>query len=200
MMQHSIERAGLYRFFAAIFRYPSPEEWRTIVEGLASARAAHAVLGVATTDFDELARAIRATTREEIEPAYVRTFVNGLPSIVAAPYESSYAPAERRLEVLAAVDAFYERCGVRVSGDGEGHGPDMPDHIATELELMQYLAAEEHDSAQFAAVVASIAAEFLETHLAPFVRALTDEVRDGLHHHALRALATYLDAELRRLS
>jgi TorA maturation chaperone TorD len=192
-MEETLSRAGMYRYFATVFRYPEPEEWEFINDLAGEARACLVDLRMPTGAFDEFVAELGRHTREEAEPIYVRTFLNGIPGAVAPPYESLYVADTTRLRVLAAVNDSYERCGVGLSDDF----PDMPDHIATELEFMQYLCLEEGAAPAFQPVISASAREFLAEHLVPFVQAISTVLPEGLYNHAARALQSFVDGELR---
>jgi TorA maturation chaperone TorD len=189
-------RAGLYCFFATLYRYPDEEEWCFINDSAERAQACLVELEMSTGAFDEFVGALTGRTREEMEPLYVRTFLNGMPSVIAPPYESLYVADEERLGVLAAVKEFYERCGVDLSE--EFH--DMPDHISTELEFMHYLCVEQHTTPAFRPIIRASEQEFLSAHLLPFAQAMALALPDGLFHHASRALQSFVEEDLSRMN
>lgn len=191
MTDTALLRAAIYRYFAAVFRYPAEDEWRTIVDASGETRACLGELGMNTAALDEFVAALSGHTREELEPIYVRTFLNALPSVLAPPYESVYVDEEMRLGVLARVADVYERCGLSLSADVA----EMPDHIATELELMEYLRVEEHTTPEHREIIAATAREFLGEHLVPFARAMAGALPDGVYHHASQALLGFVVEE-----
>jgi DMSO reductase family type II enzyme chaperone len=194
-MEETEVRASLYCYFAMVFHYPDEEGWCFINDSAGEVQECLADVHMSTGAFDEFLTALTRTTRDEIEPIYVRTFLNGVPSVIAPPYESFYGADEERLAVMAAVTDFYERCGVELSDDFR----DMPDYIATELEFMHYLCIQQHTLPAYQSIIAKAAREFLTDHLIPFVQAMTAALPDGLYHHALRALQSFVVEDLARM-
>jgi TorA maturation chaperone TorD len=176
--------ASAYLFYAALFGYPGEEEWRFVRSAVPSMRESLARLGVATDSFDALAEELAAHDHDTVEPLYVRTFVNGVPSVEAPPFESLHVPETRRLEVLASVAEHYQRCGVALADDVR----EMPDHIAVELELMVHLCRERTAHPGAASTIDDAMRTFITEHLLPFVRSLGDGLGVGIYRRACRAL------------
>jgi len=118
----------------------------------------------------------------DLEPEYVRLFGVGMSRTPATPTESYYRVPKREGGVgdfIAQLENEYRRMGLSSTGASE-----PPDHIATEMDAMSYLAGLEADAWQ-----AGLAEEatgslrnqlrFLNQHLSVWVPLFLDRARDA---------------------
>lgn len=140
-------RQGLYRVAGATLRPPAADTLATLGQ---AAQFMH------TRDLERFSYAGKWHTLsalvafppsiEILEPEYVRLFGVGMSGTPATPMESFYRVPKREGGVgdfVAQLEDEYRRMGLSWAGTSE-----PPDHIATEMDAMSYLAGVEADAWQ----------------------------------------------------
>ncbi len=189
-----LARSEIYKCLAACFAspdaafFPSPDGFL---------RYRHNVGGFAPGFSDPAARLARATEacdREELLVEFSRLFLGPF-HVLAAPYGSVYLDnggtlmGESTIEVLA----YYRAAGLNMN---EGF-VDIPDHIAVELEFMQYLChkhwqAESEGENKLAHDFMLQQREFLERYLIPWVPLFASRMRESTENEVYEALGENL--------
>jgi DMSO reductase family type II enzyme chaperone len=137
-------RSGVYQVFGQLFKVPDKDSHSLAIEGKwpEKFRNAAELLGF---DFDFGVSALTSSvSAEDYQAEYLRLFEIGdgtdgprVP-IVSGAYGSG-----DRTKQLEEVVRFFEYFGLKTSADE----PRAPDHLATEMEFMQYLSFKEAASA-----------------------------------------------------
>ncbi len=129
-------RGDCYRFLSACFYQPKKDIF--IQEGLFGNLSASLKLvsPEASAVASELEKEFPGYTEEELAVDYARLFV-GPNELIAPPYGSIYLDKERRVMGDSTIEVInmYEQAGLSMNKDF----PELPDHIAAELEFMHYL-------------------------------------------------------------
>jgi putative dimethyl sulfoxide reductase chaperone len=181
-IQKRLRRAALFRHLALLVSEPG-EDWKLRV--LESFHRMGAVEDLfegdeAGVESYRLARnAWEAAASDRLATEYVRLF---LLRDSCSIHETSYGDGRRmagRENEMADIAGFYTAFGLELSGDR----PDLPDHLATELEfysalLMKGAYAESCGLTEAAEIVHSAAARFLESHLGRWPAALREAVEE----------------------
>jgi DMSO reductase family type II enzyme chaperone len=132
-------RSGVYQTFSRIFIVPDEDSYQIAVEGKwpEKLREAAALLAY---DFDfGVAALAPSVSAEDHQAEYIRLFEVGVGEGPPAPIVGgAYNSGDRRKQ-MEEVARFFEYFGLKTSADD----PRPPDHLATELEFMQYLAFKE---------------------------------------------------------
>lgn len=173
-----LSRAHLFRLLARGFGYPEPGHVREMAALFRDLRGASRV--DAHRAGPELRRAQRAwSSREEqaLREEYARLFLGGA---AVALRETAYGGAHRiasRAVELADIGGFYTAFGLEPSRSN----PELPDHIAAELEFYSLLLAKEawrgaRGWSGRRAVVRGARRKFLEAHLGRWVESLAREI------------------------
>lgn len=129
----------MYRFLALGFSYPSPELSET-ARGALRIFDEHGLFdfsfGLALASaVDEVA----ASAVDGLEVAYIALFEAGPGGAVCSPFESGHLGDPRQVpEIRSTLRRTYLRFGIALDV-----GPDLADHIATELEVMALLCRRE---------------------------------------------------------
>jgi DMSO reductase family type II enzyme chaperone len=201
-------RAILYSFFAQALSLPSPELIRGQCDGSLRAAIDDAVRGAPAAHRALLERAaIADLARSDGEPAardallveYTRLWGSDL---VCPHYETDYVRGDsfRAVHVIADVAAFYSTFGVRVAADQR----ERPDHIAVELEFMNFLATKQayalsQGEAGPARLCRQAQSKFFADHLgqwaARFAETLLAAAHDPFHRTVARLLLAFATAE-----
>lgn len=140
-------RQGLYRFTGAALRPPAADMFAILgpavefmhtrdLERFSFVREWHALAAVVTDP----------PPVEALEPEYVRLFGVGMSGTPATPTESFYRVPKREGGVgdfIAQLQNEYRRMGLSWAGASE-----PPDHVATEMDAMSFLAGLEADAWQ----------------------------------------------------
>jgi len=141
-------RAAVCELLAFSFRYPTPElaevvasgEWAEAAEEIAGAlglKLSESFAADARANAGEDPEALQHALRAEATHLFV-----GAPEPAVSPYEGVWRAADDGVQALLfvnphsmAVERFCRSCGL-----GRPEGTNEPlDHVATELELLQYL-------------------------------------------------------------
>lgn len=204
-------RAAACELLALTFRYPD-EETAAIVSSGEWADAAREIWGVLGASLpDGWALDVRDGDVHDLRADATRLFI-GTPKPACSPYESYWLAIDDGVQPLMfinphamEVERFCKDCGLAADPDRAANDP--VDHIATEFELMEYLASLEAGIA--APVAGGPAAEGLpggsaaaayETFEADHLRAFASRFADGLeakaHTAFYRAAAQLLRAFL----
>jgi len=176
-------RAALYGALGGVFVYPDEETLSGLTdpEALSGVASAAATLGL-DEEASELIDALSGTTLAELQSAYDRTL--GLPEggeYPVVPYEGYYTTGSEMREEqtrIATVVGLLEEFGLQPGEEFD----ERQDHVATELELMQVVAAQravavERGEAGTGATLAGAEATILDTHLVDFVPAFAHDLR-----------------------
>ncbi len=131
-------RSGVYQTLGRMFIVPDAEAHKIAVDGLwpDKLRTAAALLAY-DFDFGE-AKLDAGVSAEDYEAEYIRLFDVGTGDGPPAPIVSGAYGSDRRKQ-MEEVARFFEYFGLTTTPDD----PRPPDHLATELEFMQYLAFKE---------------------------------------------------------
>lgn len=176
-------RAALYGTLGGVFVYPREETLSDLTDPDATLaiRVAAARLGL-DEEASALIEALEATTVEALQSAYDHTL--GMPDsgeYPVVPYEGYYTTGSEMSEEqtrIATVVGLLEEFGLQPAEDFD----ERQDHVATELELMQVVAAQravanQSDDTETAAKLADAEATILDTHLVDFVPAFAHDLR-----------------------
>lgn len=210
----AMARANVYNFLAAAYgAAPSVEVAESILDGtLPKEFAAFQSTYPYLTELKQaLAGVDSVQLTEELAVEYTRLFVGPGPGYVA-PYQSVYAdcrtietcgmqhfdlpPSSRTVKGLlwgeSTVTAArrYSEAGLEPLGELAG----VPDHVAVELQFMQYLCAREAaalygERPEQASLWARREGDFLREHLALWVKALGARIIANARHPWYRAVA-----------
>ncbi len=126
---------------------------------------------------EERGEAVAREVLTALEVEYMRLFVNDFPTHCAPPYESCYR--EGRVMGRAALDclSIYESEGLVLTDTGE-----LPDHIVTQLEYLQWLCLaerqmwEENDQSGLR-ILRIRERDFYDEHLLPWVPEFCERIR-----------------------
>jgi TorA maturation chaperone TorD len=135
-MLHVSERKLLYRLLAGLFAYPDQEFVATLARGEADKAAR--LIGL-----DPPPSLAEDDPLLELETAFTDLFINRLGGVPAPPYGSVYLEQTGILmgaSTLKVLEA-YRTEGLALEGSGE-----PPDYLATELEFLYYLVAQEEEA------------------------------------------------------
>jgi putative dimethyl sulfoxide reductase chaperone len=192
-----VERAALFRVLARAFSDPRCADTVDLARELdeAAHRTGSEVLGHA-------ARAWGARDPEAIAREYTRLFLAGTP---CPPHQTAWGDGRRmagRPAELADLGGFYRAFGLRVSRQH----PDLPDHLATELEFLSLLLlkaawAEVNGWDEPLAITRDATRLFLEHHLGRWLPAFEEGLATASaaspFPELARAVATEIEHECR---
>jgi TorA maturation chaperone TorD len=198
-----VQRAGWFKVFSLLFRYPNEEALELLKAGVAELPVE--VLGTKMrTNADSFKRAIADATPDQITREYSALFTGaGLCRSNENDYEKlSFSMTEK----LADVAGFYGAFGFEVRSDiGE-----RPDFIGAELDFINLLLlkqayAVQNNWAEQANISADAVRSFLETHFINWVPKLCYSLgelatNDGIYARASGALAAMVESENIRLA
>lgn len=137
--------AGCYQLLGTAFAYPQADLFEAVRRGHFAAALADAIAAAAPRLLPLLEAGIddfrlpNNATLDGLAADYLDAFELGTPRPVVSLYEGSYAPDIERSEILLEVKAFYQHFGLAVSDDLR----EPEDHLAAELEFMQFLTAKQ---------------------------------------------------------
>ncbi len=202
-------RSEVYRFLALGFSYPESAGLGRIRVQWPIAECALSRLGRTGKAADCMARceaSLDATTIEALRDAHFECFGHAI-SKDCPPYETEYGCAHvfQKTQALADIGGFYRAFGLELSSDFR----DRPDHVAAELEFMEFLClkeahglVKEHDQAKIA-LCRQAQREFLDGHLGRwvfgFVRRVKQKAPGNLYAALAELLGDFLAAELRSM-
>lgn len=188
-IEHLAARASLFKYLSLGFSPPGtisfPELFAHLREACASLPPGHREL---------LAPILETEIPQWSEEDYGRLFG---PGGVVSMYETEYDPlvAVRKGHELADILGFYHAFGFRL----REVRPELPDHLAVELEflsllLLKLLYARQHGMAEAQEVTHNAIASFLRDHLGRWVEAFAEGVEQARGALAIRTLARLLRA------
>jgi len=192
-----LRRAASFRAMAAGFAYPE--------EGYAArVRAAFGVLPDSDGEWHTVRQAWDRAPDDELRAEYARLFLGTTP---CPPHETAYGDGRRfagRQTELADLGGFYAAFGLQLSDAN----PDLPDHLATELEFYSlllvkaaYALAEGLEAER--EITQAAGRSFLECHLGRWVGAFAARLGERGASEPYRELARFLEElvndECRRL-
>lgn len=207
---NTYDRARLYAALAQAYRRP-----RTASDGDAESLAGDLQQAAAALDpqtlaplADAVAASLKMETLEvedallDLELEYNRLFYGpGRPAV--SPYESAHCGLRRQLmgEVARDVNRAYAEAGVTADPDRR----EPPDHVATELGFMAYLATRQMASRDHGASAwREHQSLFLRKHLGVWVPDFCRQVEEASHHPFYTALAgltsAFIDLEFGELT
>lgn len=193
-------RSEVYGFLALAFADPgseAPGRLRARWERTEVALEALTCLGEATG----CAAALAALTGEGLRQAYAACFGHAV-SKDCPPYEAEYGSANifQKTQTLADIAGFYRAFGLRLALTFR----DRPDHIAAELEFMEFLSRKEayarasgHTPPQIA-LCRRAQRSFLAEHLGRWAFGLARRVREKAPQQAYAIFAGLLEGFLAR--
>ena len=129
-------RSGVYQVLGTMFSLPGEDAYQAAADGKWPERLRGAAQLLAF-DFDFGVSALsRSITPEEYQAEYLRLFEvgDGTQGPPAPAFGGAYGGGDRRKQMEEVV-RFFEYFGLKASPAD----PRSPDHLATELEFMQYL-------------------------------------------------------------
>ncbi|ELY77821.1 MULTISPECIES: molecular chaperone [Natrinema] len=160
--------AGGYSVLARCWRQPTADLLEAVSDGT----------------FERIEPEVAETTVEELRVEYARLFV-GPAEPVCPPYESLYRDGDDAVlgPSARAVVKWYQSYGLGL----EPEWPDLPDHIATELEFAAYLLEREDPET---------CERFLDEHPRLWIEEFLDDVERETREPYYRALATMTAAAI----
>jgi TorA maturation chaperone TorD len=203
-VQHALHRAALYRLLGRAFGYPTGPMLAELAVHAARAAGAPACDDAVRALLTRLATAARETDPLAVAEEHVFLFDR---QVRCPPYESAYGEAPRmagKPAALADIAGFYRAFGLAPAGAG----PDLEDHVGTELEFMSALALKEafalaQGHGEGLQVTRDAARRFLGEHLGCWAEAFARAVAEAspLPYYAAAAtlLAAWIAADARHL-
>lgn len=192
-------RAEIYRFLALAFSDPRPGSVALMKQDWPVTEAALARLGLARTGCAGLVALDDTGLRRAHLAVFGHTISKDCP-----PYGAEYGQAHifEKTQTLADVTGFYRAFGLDLSGDVR----DRPDHLALELEFMEFLCLKQAlaeaptGSPDHETLCRDAQHAFLESHLGvwafSFVHRLTRRPGTGPFADCAELLAQFLAQEL----
>lgn len=200
-IQSATARAEIYRFLALAFADPVPgaaarlqRQWPIAEAGLHSLGMSGAEHGCAT--------AVRLS-EADLKRAHVACFGHAV-SKDCPPYEAEYGQAHifEKTQTLADVTGFYRAFGLALADSAR----DRPDHLAFELEFMEFLcqkqafAAKQGHPSERIALCHDAQRAFLDEHLGRwafgFAHRVIAKSPTGIHAAVAGLLDAFLSHEL----
>ncbi len=199
-IENAKARNRVYALLATGFRYPDEEICSQLADGTYADAIANA-LAVCATDmaggFQEILAGLQAaTSRQELETAYISAFETNMPEPSVALYEGSHHLQGNKPELLLELKSFYRAFGLTMA-ESEN---DLEDSLTAELEFMQFLTAKQaqaEDGSLDKLPYLRAQKDFLERHLAAWLPPLQAEAESKLKnpfYKALIALANHFVA------
>ncbi len=189
-------RGDVYKLLAACFYLPEKELFgqESVFENLASLMKL--VCPKAEGHTQKMAGAFMIYSDEDLQVEYAKLFV-GPNELIAPPFGSVYLDQGKRVmgDSTLAVSKIYDEAGLVLDEDVK----QPPDHVAIELEFMNYLIAREiqalndGDAAAAKGYLGTQAA-FFEENLAAWAPEFARRIKDGTQNKYYRALAECLEA------
>jgi DMSO reductase family type II enzyme chaperone len=166
-------RSGVYHVLSRLFTLPDEAVYEAAVNGEWPARLREAAALLAF-DFDFGVSALpKSVSQADFQAEYRRLFE---PGSAASIFGGDYAGGERSDRIEEIVRLF-EYFGLKTSGEQAR----SPDHLATELEFMQYLAFKEAASAspRLGASFHRAQEDFLDRQLTAWLPTFTEKVEQA---------------------
>jgi DMSO reductase family type II enzyme chaperone len=189
-------RAGVYHTFSRLFVVPDQETYDTAVKGEWPGKLREAA-ELLPYDFDFGVSALAdSVALVDYDAEYQRLFGGNGEDPAASIFAGNYADGERSDRVDEIIRQF-EYFGLKASGQSRS-----PDHLATELEFMQYLAFKEAASAspRLSASFHRAQEDFVERHLVPWLPAFAGKVEQAnalpIYTWASQTLSGFVAADL----
>lgn len=204
-------RAAACELLALTFRYPD-DEAAAIVSSGEWADAAREIWGALGKELPESwASDVQGIDAHDVRADATRLFI-GAPKPVSSPYESYWRALDDGVQPLmfinphaVDVERFCKACGLAANPDRSANDP--VDHIATEFELMEYLASLEAGIAEPAvgcpaacdlpggsavAAYETFEADHLNMYAPRFADALEDQAHTAFYRAAAQLLKAFL--------
>ncbi len=195
-------RSGVYQTFSRLFVVPNEESYQLAIEGKwpEKLRTAAELLAY---DFDfGVAALAPSVSEEDYQAEYIRLFEVGSGEGPPAPIlGGAYFSGDRRKQ-MEEVARFFEYFGLKTSPTD----PRPPDHMATELEFMQYLAFKEaaSPSPRLGSSFHRAQEDFLERQMIAWLEDFANRVEKAdtlpIWVWASRTLAEFVKADLKYLT
>lgn len=195
-IENAMARNRIYALLAMGFRYPDADFVTQLADG-SYAEAIAAALDVCAADSGadfrtSLASGLQAaTSRQELESAYLSAFETNMPDPSVSLYEGSHHLHGNKPGLLLELKGFYRTFGLTMA-DAEN---DLEDALTAELEFMQFLTAKQAQAEEGAldkSPYLRAQRDFLQRHLAAWLPELQVAAESKLKHPfylALTALA-----------
>lgn len=171
-------RAAVYQVLGKIFGVPDGTAYKAALEGkwAEQLREAGSLLAF---DFDfGVAALSESVSQQDFEAEYLRLFevANGTDAPAAPIFGGLYGGGDRRKQMEEVV-RFFEYFGLKAAANDVR----PPDHLATELEFMQFLAFKEaaSPSPRLSASYHRAQEDFLERQLVTWVPTFAEGVESG---------------------
>ena len=194
-LNHNLETA--YRLLSACLYQPSPA-WEEAGMFGHLEKALQVVAPSFASQADAMAGALRAVGETEIAVSYARLFVGPF-SLGAPPYGSFYLEPEKKVmgDSTLSVQEFYREAGLSLEKDF----PELPDHMAVELEFLSFLlqrATETGEEGDKVALWVDRRREFLRRFVTGWYDQFCAAIRDATDDPFYRAYADCLQAVIWR--
>jgi len=137
----------LYKLLSLAFKYPTLEIFETLKNGDYFSELRDKIsslthlrnLGVHEC-INKAQRELRGINLQDFQAGFVQTFDGGISPPPCAAYESLYREGSW-IDTVFELSEFYRHFGLKVTQ--EKGKREFPDHLCTELEFLQFLAAKE---------------------------------------------------------
>lgn len=199
-IENAKARNRIYALLAMGFRYPDEEIFSQLADGAYADEIANALAVCAADNAggcrDRLAGLPRATSRQELEAAYISAFETNMPEPSVSLYEGSHHLHGNKPELLLELKSFYRAFGLTMA-ESEN---DLEDSLTAELEFMQFLTAKQaqaEDGTLDKSPYLRAQKDFLQRHLAawlPPLQAAAESKLKNPFYQALIALANHFVA------
>jgi len=200
-----LARVRCYQLLGGALAYPDPDFLSEVEKGTFASELGCAI-SVAAPDlvdaFAERERSLRADGGS-LGAEYLSAFELEMPNHATSLYEGSYSGGANRSEVLLEVKGFLGHFGL-VSAKNM---PQPEDHLAVELEFMQFLVAKQAEAELRGADPAAYVRaqrDFLERHLAvwlPRFRAVAErQIKSDFYLNVACLAVAFVEVDAARLA
>jgi TorA maturation chaperone TorD len=207
----ALARAILYRFLAALYRYPDREGLMALREMVDGVRGAVRSLSPGPgSDFEKfweaICRRVGGTSVEEMELEYARLFGH-TPQGTCPLYGTEYAESEEGLQQpheLGDIMAFYRAFGLKLADSYY----ERVDFIAVECEFLSFLCqklayAHEHGDERLWQAVEDAQRKFFAEHFGRWVPAFSrhcgGKIQEGIYRAVVEGTLAFTLLECERL-
>jgi len=189
-------RSDCYRLLAACFYYPNKEVF--IQENLFKnlTESFKKICPPAAKFSEDMEKAISHYSNEDLLVDYSKLFV-GPSELIAPPYGSVYLDGVRQVmgDTTMEVIEMYREAGLSISADFK----ELPDHIAVELEFMNFLIFKEVEAIERSDLDAALKFSekqnlFLNKYLGKWVSPFCNKIKEGTDNKFYIALADCVSA------